>query len=89
MYEVNTEVCMFGFDWKVRIEADYDPPEPSVGIQGGFAIERLYLVALHDGDEWVSFTRPVEVGVPSWATREYEILHKALDSEIERMREYA
>ena len=89
MYEVNTEVCMFGFDWKVRISAHYDRPEPTVGLQGGFTIERLWLVALHDGDEWVNFTRPVEVGVPSWATREYEILDKAIYAELDGKGEYA
>jgi hypothetical protein len=89
MYEIETEVCMFGFDWKVRINAHYERPEPSVGLQGGFTIERLYLLALHDGDDWVDFIRPAEVGVPSSSMREYEILEKAIYAELDGEGEYA
>lgn len=89
MYNVDTEICLFGFDWKVRIHAYYERPEPSTGLQGGFVIERLFLLALHDGDDWVEFMKPAEIAVPSCTHREYDIIEKAIYAELDGEEEYA
>jgi hypothetical protein len=89
MYELDTEICLFGFDWKIRIQAHYERPEPCVGLQGGFIIERLYLLALHDGDDWVEFMKPAEVAVPSCTHKEYDLLEKVIYAALDGEGEYA
>ena len=89
MYDIDTEDHLFGFDWKIRIQSHYERPEPSTGLEGGFVIERLFLLALHDGENWIPFTQPAEIEVPHWSDKEYKKLEKAIYAHLDGEGEYA
>ena len=82
MFEIDTESVLMGIDWRLRIHADYERPEPSTGLAGDFSIERVQLTGVHDGTDWVDFVSPAELNLATLTDRERQRLEKLLDLEF-------
>ena len=82
MFEIDTESVLMGIDWRLCIHADYERPEPSTGLAGGFSIERVLLTGVHDGTDWVTFITPAELNLATLTERERERLEKLLELEF-------